>query len=82
LQASLCSLLTLTTCASPCYYVPHKYPRKGKWPDPKEALGELAHAKPVIADFVIGREGEVEEGSRQGPNEVLRIGGLIEYLSV
>jgi hypothetical protein len=25
LQAPLCSVLTLTTCASPCYYVPHTY---------------------------------------------------------
>ena len=44
-------------------------PWKGEWPDVVKALGELAYVKPVIADLVIGRKVDMEEGSRKSAND-------------
>jgi hypothetical protein len=49
----------------------HRYNtlERGEWPDVVETLGELAYVKPVIADLVIGRKVDIEEGSRKSARD-------------
>jgi hypothetical protein len=50
-----------------CFRHIDKIPWKGKWPNAKEALGELAYLQPVLADITWGfdleRRGKTVEGS-------------------